>query len=212
MFPPMPLLSLAPVLEGCPVGEVWSDFDNGRYLLRGMAPVERLDWEYIYAPEKFQDMSGKPWAVFRKNCRKWPRKHPNWEYSYHLKSEQELSDLVLEWLMEKKDAVQDAEVLAAFTLSQLEGVSRKFLWDEEGIAAVNVWDENYKYRNFRFCICRSGEPFLGEFARLLFYRDAVGIGKWVNDGGTLDNPGLERFKDKMNPVRKREVFSWKKRA
>jgi len=29
----------------------------------------------------------------------------------------------------------------------------------------------------------------------------------VIDGGVLDNPGLERFKDKLNPIRKRPVYT-----
>jgi hypothetical protein len=29
----------------------------------------------------------------------------------------------------------------------------------------------------------------------------------VNDGGAMDNPGLERFKDKMNPKEKNLMYS-----
>jgi hypothetical protein len=76
--------------------------------------------------------------------------------------------------------------------------------------AVNAWDENWQYINFRFCIIRQGEPFLDEFARWLFYTDGQiqAKNKLVNDGGTLGNPGLEHFKDKLNPVHKRKVYSW----
>jgi hypothetical protein len=30
----------------------------------------------------------------------------------------------------------------------------------------------------------------------------VNMDKFINDGGSLGNPGLERFKDKLNPIKK----------
>jgi hypothetical protein len=47
--------------------------------------------------------------------------------------------------------------------------------------------------------------------RYLFYRDPEirNQNKLVNDGGVLDNPNIKAFKDKMNPVRVREVYQWK---
>jgi len=61
---------------------------------------------------------------------------------------------------------------------------------------------------YRYCIADPDEPFLDEFMRLLFYqRNAAG--KLVIDGGVLGRPGLERFKDKLNPVKKRPVYSRK---
>jgi len=88
------------------------------------------------------------------------------------------------------------------------------LYDEnEQLMAINAWDENWEFINYRVCIVRQNEPFLDEFVRWLFYTDSQiqSSGKLVNDGGTLGSPGLERFKDKMNPYRKRITHSWIKK-
>jgi hypothetical protein len=51
---------------------------------------------------------------------------------------------------------------------------------------------------------------LDEFVRYLFYtdREILSKNKFINDGGTVGNSGLERFKDKLNPFRKRKVYSY----
>ena len=76
--------------------------------------------------------------------------------------------------------------------------------------AINAWDVNWKYINYRVCMVRENEPFLDEFARWLFYTDPdiIKVNKLINDGGTLGCKGLERFKDKMNPKKKVEMYSW----
>ena len=81
----------------------------------------------------------------------------------------------------------------------------------EVVLGLVGWDRNYEYTNFRYVLSRPGEAFLDEYARLLFYTDSeIHRGLLVNDGGTLDNPNLERFKDKLNPISKRRVKTWRR--
>jgi len=90
------------------------------------------------------------------------------------------------------------------------GIEKMGLYKDGKLVAINIWDENYKYINYRYCIVDRKEPFLDEFVRYLFYTDLVILktGKLVNDGGTVGNQGLEHFKDKLNPIRKRKVHSY----
>lgn len=207
LFPPLPVGDRASAR--LPVTKVWSDFANHRPYSR---ECHFLDWEYLYDPRRFNDMSGGQWITFRKNSRKWPRAHTGWTYrtlpspTYTL----DIEKLVIGWLTEHESNAQDPDLLAQWALSPLEGVFRKILYDEnDRPVAINAWDENHRYINFRVCLCND-DPFLSEFARLLFYTDpeVQARGKLVNDGGTLGNTGLEVFKDKLLPVRKRKVYSW----
>jgi hypothetical protein len=196
LFPPLPVED-AGCPHSLPVTSVWSDFHNLIHPIRqGVASF--LDWEYIYDPQRFNDLSGGQWFSFRKNSRKWPNRNPDWTYR-----EPEESDypegVLVEWLERHLSNAQDPEIVSSYTLGIPPGVKRKFLFKSKFMVAVNAWDENYRYINYRVCLCRD-EPFLSEFARLLFYTDAdiQNTGKLVNDGGTLGNPGLEVFKDKLN--------------
>lgn len=189
--------------------DLWSD-------VAGFAPTggvaSFLDWEYIYEPRAFLKMEGGRWMTFRKNARKFPARAGR-ELSYvELAPEQApeaLTALLVEWLEAKgADAeIHDGDLLLDYVLN---GDHRKALFDAAGgLWGVNVWDENYCYVNFRFCVCR-GEPFLSEYMRWLFYTDAAILSKHkpVNDGGTLGSERLKFFKDKLNPTRVREVKGW----
>jgi hypothetical protein len=178
---------------------IWSDFENfavGEVL-------EFLDWEYTYDANAFSDMTGKKWSVFRKNSRKWPRARV-WEYTDKLPTNNEVEKLLLKWLEKKpEEVIHDQEAMLWFLFHS---PLRQFLYDKNKLMGVNVWDCNEPFLMYRYCIADPDEPFLDEFMRLLFYqRNAAG--KLVIDGGVLDNPGLERFKDKLNPVKKRAVYS-----
>jgi hypothetical protein len=191
-----------------PTKKVWSDF-NGWPSVKHR---EFLDWEYVFNPVAFNDMSGGTWEIFRKNSRKWQKTNKNWVYCGYFDSPA-AALLVAEWLEAKQQTVQDADLIIEYVLNlqTLPGIQRRCLYDEdERLMAINTWDENWQYINFRFCIIRQGEPFLDEFVRWLFYTDSQiqATGKLINDGGTVGNIGLEHFKDKLNPVRKRKVMSW----
>jgi hypothetical protein len=193
---------------------IWSDFPEWS---PSNWSSQFLDYEYIYDPRNFLSMEGGNWAVFRKNCRKWPRRFGNevLRYSYMTPNvalflRTELNDLFLNWLEGKpqEEEIQDNEVLDRYLI---DGKNRKILFHKNRIYGINIWDENYRFINYRYCICRP-EEYLSEYMRLLFYSDPdiYGKGKMVNDGGVLDNPNLKKFKDKLNPVSIREVKSWVK--
>jgi hypothetical protein len=205
LFPPLPLNG---DVTPYPNLKVWSDFYD---LHPDYDKLEFLDNEYIFNPNEFADLSGGRWEVFRKNIRKWPKEHPKWTYCDDCDEEQ-VRKVLGNWLEEKMKTVLDADILVEFAFtSNLIGIYRKYLYDGEGtLVAINVWDQNWKYINFRYCIIDMSQPYLDEFARYLFYTDPdIQIsGKLINDGGSLGNKGLEKFKDKLNPVRKREVYSW----
>ncbi|MBW1737768.1 MAG: hypothetical protein JRJ69_09475 [Deltaproteobacteria bacterium] len=188
------------------IGEVsWSDFEESFFFVGHRV---FLDYEYIYDPNSFLDLSGGKWKVFRKNLKKWPSLNPGWKYERLSGGSEEIFEVALDWAESLgEENIHDHELL----LKYLEfGENKKGIRDGKGILrAVNIWDSNWKYINFRYCLCKS-EPFLSEFARYLFYTDPEILerGKKVNDGGTLGRDSLKRFKDKLNPYRVRKVFSW----
>jgi len=199
------------------LGKIWSDFPHYKFP-RGTSKF--LDHEFIYRPSDFCNMEGGMWAVFRKNSRKFPKRlQKEWLYrgvdTYKCqfgdrKFEENLSNLMILWLDSLKGAeLQDDTVLMKYVNH---GENRKILYDDDGIIyGLNIWDENYKYINFRFSICVR-EDFASEFMRLLFYTDPeiLKSGKLVNDGGSLGSQKLYDFKMKLNPVKIREVKSWYK--
>jgi hypothetical protein len=207
LFPPLPMNKWRWSYEIPYYWEepIWADFIDTVYISRKM---EFLDIEFIYNPKAFKDLSGGDWNVYRKNIRKYPKRHEKWVYS-NSSTYKEVTNLLGEWLEGKKDVVEDVNFILRFVTDY--STQRKFLYDGEGnLVAINAWDENYKYINYRFCITKPNQPFLEEFTRHQFYIDPViqDSGKFVNDGGCLGSEGLKRFKRKMNPVQERDVHSW----
>jgi len=210
LFPPLPL-SDAPIGE-FPIMKIWSDFEMlGEFIVSNKFQSEFLDFEYVFNPSDFNNMEGKKWNVYRKNIRKWPRNHEKWSYNDVCLNEKEAHLLIGDWLIRKQQTVQDGELLARFAFFEPnENIHRKFLYSGDQLVAINAWDENWFHINFRVCMVQRDQPFLDEFTRYLFYIDSAiqSKKKLINDGGTLGNEGLERFKDKMNPIKKRKVYSW----
>jgi len=221
VLPPLPIGPQAPFDK-----KIWSDFHEH---IPGHTPqfhreyfdgeLDELDLEYIYDPLNFNHMDGAHWAVFRKNCRKWPNRNPG-EIVYDrltLSNDNPhgLFELIVSWLTGLEESgeeeIHDHEVLLKYLYN---GLNRKALWLDGELMGVNIWDSNYKYINYRYCICRPDQPFLSEYLRWRFYTDRViqltrkQTGKLVNDGGVLDRPALKAFKDKMNPCRVRSVYTW----
>jgi len=214
MFPPVPIQERAGTP---PVDFVWSDFD-GTEPWEGYESVF-LDFEYIYDPKNFQGpLEGKKWKTFRKNARKWPKAHEGFRCISSLAPEHyndEVRILLADWGLRKLDEAEDFETMMIFALRPPPGVGHFYVIDEKGeLASVSVWDRNWKFINYRFLIVRKDGPkdaFLDEFSRLAFHRYCAETfpGTLINDGGTLGKPGLERFKDKLHPIRKRRVYSWR---
>jgi len=181
--------------------------------LNGFEPIDGakkfLDSEYIYDPTAFLDMRGKKWQTFRKNCRKFPKRH-RLRFTYNLLTHpprHKVVEFVNYWMGASTwDEFHDAEVMIKYIY---EGKNREVLVDYTGdIHGINIWDESYMYINYRYCLCVN-LPFLSEYMRYLFYINKAGQAKLINDGGILDRPELKRFKDKLNPVQVNDVYSWK---
>lgn len=207
-----PLFTALPIrtLSGqYPLQRVWSDFET-RYYIPKTFEREFLDYEYVFDSTKFNDMKGGQWETFRKNSRKWG-KGKIWYYNGEFDNQDQICTLISDWIQSKQKTIQDAEILANYAyFSNAPGIHRKFLYTDERLKAINAWDENYYYINYRVCMV-SEEKYLDEFARWAFYTDPdiQDKNKLINDGGVLGNSGLERFKNKMNPLKRREVYSWK---
>ena len=169
-----------------------------------------LDFQFFYNPLAFLSMEGSHWDVFRKNIRKIPRRLKG-ELVYRPIEEKDASKvthLLIKW-SDRIGKVQDHIVCTKYVLN---GFNRWGIFLNDILLGLNVWDENFKYINFRYCI-DDGTPFLQEYIRYLFYLHSISIAKkWVNDGGALDNPGLRRFKEKLNPVTIGKVCQYKERA
>lgn len=179
-----------------------------------------LDWEYIYKPKDFTNMSGGNWSTFRKNVRKFPGRYGKAPISYvHINEitrkmgerfvEDGLKNLLVRWLNSQgeNEEIQDDDVILEYLYK---GENRKVLIDKDyTLLGINIFDLNYFYINFRYSFSQD-HKFLSEYLRYLFYTDPTILhhNKLVNDGGSLGNKNLESFKDKLNPVAKRPVYSY----
>lgn len=167
---------------------------------------EFWDHEFIYDPYRFNDLSGGNWKVFRKNVRRFERTHA----PLHVQaSRTKVYGFWLEWLESQEGTyIDDLDAINNYLIT---GQGYRSALEVDGkLVGVNVWDENYKYINFRYCFSLPEYKYANEFQRLTFYTSPrVTIsGKQVNDGGSLGSQSLYRFKSKLNPVEIRERFSW----
>lgn len=201
--------------SGCLVppdaGEVMVDL-SGEHPPTGYSR-EFFDYEFIYRPENFLKMEGGAWEVFRKNSKKYPKRNPGvYEYTENPPEQSKIASLLAEWLENKMGAdVYDIDFLISCVLDPPGGMFRMFLKRGGELVAINVYDENWMYVNFRYCISKTKDH-ADEFARLMFYTDPIILNKqkYVNDGGSLGNQNLFNYKKKLNPVKINERFSWKK--
>lgn len=162
-----------------------------------------LDHQFIYDPQDFRNMDGSTWQVFRKNVRKFPTRCSG-VLSYRSIQTQEVPEEFLAQWAEGRE-IYDPDTLVRFVLF---GDNRKGLWVDDKLVGVNVWDTNYQFINFRYCV-DNRSPFLNEYMRFLFYTDddILRMNKMVNDGGSLGSDALYRFKCKLNPKQILEVAS-----
>lgn len=204
LFPPLPTQKPLGNTKGFPTNvPIWSDFSN--YSVG--EPIEFLDYEYSYYSTDFQNLSGGKWSVFRKNIRKWPNKNPNSKYTMKPPRDEEIHDFFIRWLEARPDMeIHDPDTMIQYITK---GNCRAFLYRDSGeLVGINIFDiYDAKHVIYRYCIVAPNEPFLDEFLRYQFY-------SWIPhriviDGGTLGSVGLERFKDRLNPFRKRMIFTRK---
>jgi len=195
-------------------GDVWSGLVGSENALSNNNSLTKkfLDYNFIYNPRSFLDISGGEWAVFRKNSRKFLNRNKQHQFQYiNLSSEFDKGfyNIFIEWLENKNEneEIHDDEIILKYLEA---GKNRKVLIDANNeIYGINIWDENFLYVNFRYCFCKPGQ-FLSEYMRLLFYIDPVILNKnkLVNDGGSLDNNNLYNFKMKLNPVKINKIYSY----
>jgi len=175
--------------------------------------------EYLYDPKDFQVMKGGKWSTFRKNCKKFPKRHEGSLLTYEpLKVPTFFSQcktLFNRWKKGKSgEEIHEGHIMMGYLYSYLKngyGKRRvKALMGDEKLLGINIWDENYHLINFRYCIHLNSRDHLGEYLRYLFYTDpeVLSKNKLINDGGVLDNPQLKAFKDKLNPNKVRTVYEW----
>lgn len=160
-----------------------------------------LDYEFIYDPRAFLDLSGKKWKIFRKNVNKWLGS--NWEYRrLEDKDWEEIQELLIQW--GEGLELYDSEVFVRYAY---QGDNRFGLFVDNILRGVNIADVNFQFINFRFCF-DSGEKYLNEFLRYMFYTSdwVLQQHKLVNDGGCLGLEGLEKFKRKLCPVEIRKIY------
>ena len=210
LIPPIPQNSMVRV------GSVKTDESVWMYFPVLLQPAESLlshrwifcDFQIIYNPVHFLHMVGHPWQVFRKNVTKYPRRSTGKITYTRLRENQEESqivDLIVRWSKGKE--IHDHLVMIQFLLR---GENRAGLFLDDKLVGMNVWDWNFKYINFRYCV-DDGSPFLQEYLRYRFYTDPEILkkGKLVNDGGSLGSEGLLQFKLKLNPIQVFKVYSLK---
>jgi hypothetical protein len=183
---------------------IWSTFGNSKF---SNYQCEFLDYNYIFNPSRFDCLKGNNWEIYRKNIKKWPRRNENWKYDWNCKDDKEVNLLVGNWMEKKINELEDFNILINFIFDKK--IERKYLYNNNQLVAINAWDENHVYVNYRICIIKKEQSFLSEFVRYLFYTDPFirSKNKLINDGGSLGYDGLERFKDKMNPLQKRKIYS-----
>lgn len=194
-------------------GESWSDFF-------GMEDVpgfrrEFLDYQFIYNPRHFLGTGRADKSGFRKNVSRLREGlgKDNLIYRKMLEDDQKAVLWVFEkWLQDRTggtDEIHDSTTLVE-ALYSIPTNARVLIYRGEMIG-FNVWDENYKYINFRYSFGRD-IPYLSEYLRWAFYTDwdIIASRKMVNDGGSLDSPSLYKFKERLGPVEIQKIYSIRK--
>lgn len=209
MFPPLPLFAF----DFSSTNRIWLGLE-GLEIPTGWERVF-FDYEFIYSPKDFLNLAGGKWQTFRKNIRKFPKRYEKqigyYDSEVFLPTEEEIMNLFLSWAdRSPESSLHDPDIILSYLL---EGDNRAFLVDEDGrLLGINCWDYNWRFINFRFCFHDSSFPFLSEYLRYLFYTSETILndGRLVNDGGSLDSPELYAFKSKLNPVKIRKMYGWRK--
>jgi hypothetical protein len=208
------LPTIIPTTTGRPVLSTRDSYDIGFSSFRPTPNVgESLrywDHEFIYDPKAFTDLSGGKWKDVRKNLR-WAVEDLGEDV--HIEDFKGTSETELDKLLEGWKPSDEAPVFAPETLVTyaLTGANRIVLRGVKSgrLLAILIWDENWKYINFRYCLTIGGVRGLSDTARVAFYRwVAFWTAKLVNDGGSLGRTGLFRYKSRLNPAAVNTVYGW----
>jgi hypothetical protein len=164
------------------------------------------DYEFIYSPLAFKDLSGGQWKIFRKNVNRFERLHAP---EYRKLEPGEAHAFWLDWLGSQQDTlISDFDAINKYLLT--DRGHRWGLMVDDNLVGINVWDENYMYINFRYCFSLPEYRYANEFLRLKFYTspEISGGGKLIHDGGSMGFETLHKFKMKLNPREVRKRFTW----
>lgn len=170
----------------------------------------KLDVQYIYHPEDFQNISGSRWHPFRKSLKhiRGTFKPHELEDAQHYRrltnaDNPQVEKILASWSSGRE--IQDNETFIKFCLF---GRRRWGLFRSDQMVGFNVADLNWHFINYRVCV-DNGEPYAQEYLRYMFYTShwVRGIGLPVNDGGNLGSEGLDRFKRKLQPRTILNVFT-----
>lgn len=178
---------------------------------RAKTGVDFLDYEFIYRPSDFMDLSGGAWHTTRKNMR-WAEKDAGEGFQlWPAVSEAAIEELVTAWSEDSGEVeYYDPEIMLKYLFH---GQNRLFVVGRSGrLYGILAWDSNWRYINFRYCVVRPGIRGLSDTARVMFYRFSYARcfpGLLVNDGGSLDRPGLHRYKTRLNPFQVNQIFTFK---
>jgi hypothetical protein len=169
---------------------------------------KRLDYEFIYKPiSDLGDLPGKQWHTTRKNIHKTQREHGMLAMRSTLPSDIEvIGEIMEEWVKENEiEILEDADVMYKFVM---EGENRITLMIKDKIVGLIIFDENFKYINFRYCIVQPW-PGLSDYARMLFHKAVFYRypGMLINDGGCLDREDLFKYKKRLCPIEINSIWS-----
>jgi hypothetical protein len=189
-------------------GLIFPDFGSSQQLDPCMVDVEGytapkltsrfFDYEFIYRAGDFADLTGGARKVLRKNHRHIKQLAP----VYRPLSPKQAVGLFLEWL-EGVEIYHDLDT----TLAYLQTTPTNGLFLNDRLVGLNAADSNWSFVNYRYCFALPVERGLSEYMRVLFYQ-RLPAQTLVNDGGSLGNAGLERFKRKLLPAAVYRRYSW----
>jgi len=170
---------------------------------------DRLDDEFIYDPRNFLDLSGRKWKLVRKNisacetdCGEvlvFARKAPG---------DETVSAFLEQWGAEQGDDLYDPDAIlrtAMLSPDRLFVVGR----NSQKLYAILAFDANWFYVNFRMCLVLPHVRGLSDYCRTMFYQKIAEAvpGRLVNDGGSLDSPGLREYKLRLHPVAVNTIYT-----
>jgi hypothetical protein len=171
-----------------------------------------LDHEFIYDPKHFLDLGGGQWRMVRKNLR-WAEidADEGFYVSFTRADMGEISELI-ESVAADGSEWYDPEVMVRYLFH---GENRLYLrgFKTGKLYGIMVFDMNWNYINFRYCIVRPGYRGLSDTARVSFYQEIAKTyqGRLVNDGGSLGSEGLYRYKMRLNPIKINEIYTYQDR-
>lgn len=170
-----------------------------------------LDHEFIYEPiPDMEDLPGGEWRTTRKNMNKVLREYDNCPIFIPTDEDEtdpgEIADVFEEWTSANDiKTIEDPDVMIKFVT---EGRNRLSLYLMGRLSGILVFDMNWKYINFRYCVVRP-LPGLSDYARIWFRHMVYHRypGKLINDGGSLGRDSLYQYKKRLCPLEINKIWS-----